>query len=47
MIEGEVVGGAKLGEDLQNVLLLTGRELVITVMVTVVRTIAVAEVTLR
>ena len=43
LIEGEVVGGSVIGEDLQDVLLLTGRELVLTVMVTVVRAVAVAD----
>lgn len=43
LIEGEVVGGSVIGEDMQDVLLLTGRELILIVMVTVVRIIAVAD----
>ena len=47
MIEGDAVCGSELGEDIQDVLLLTGRELVLTVMVSVVRTVAAAEVVLH
>jgi len=36
VIEGEAVGGAEMGEYLHDVLLLTGRELVLAVMVAVV-----------
>lgn len=47
VLEGEVVGGAELRQDLQDILLLTGRELVLAVMVAVVRAVAIAEVVLH
>ena len=47
VIEGEAVGGAELRQNLHDVLLLTGRELVLAVMIAVVRAVAIAEVVLH
>ena len=46
MVEGEAVGRAVLGQDVHDVLLLAGRELVFTAIVAVVRAAAAAEVVL-
>ena len=46
VVESEVVGRAVLGQDVHDVLLLAGRELVFTAIVAVVRAAAAAEVVL-
>ena len=46
MVEGEAVGRAVLGQDVHDVLLLTGRELVVAVTVAVIGSAASAEVVL-
>ena len=44
MVEGHVVGTAVVGHNLEDVLLLAGRELVLAVVVAIVRAFATAEV---
>ena len=46
VVEGQAVGRTELGNNLHDVLLLTGRELVLTMMVAIVRAVAAAEVVL-
>ena len=46
MVEGEAVGRAVLGQDVHDVLLLTGRELVVAAIVAVIGSAAAAEVVL-
>ena len=44
VVEMDAVGAAEVGEDLHDVVLLLGRELVFAVMVTIVRTHACAKI---